>query len=95
MPIALSQISKLCALAQLALAGDELARAGVDLDRIIGMVDAMSAVDTEGVAPLAHPLDSVQRLREDEVTEHVDRALYQHIAPATQDGYYLVPRVIE
>ena len=66
-----------------------------DLDRIIAMVDQMQAVDTENVTPLAHPLDARQRLRQDEVTEEVDRDLYQRGAPATEDGLYLVPRVVE
>jgi aspartyl-tRNA(Asn)/glutamyl-tRNA(Gln) amidotransferase subunit C len=95
MPISPLQINKLCTLAQLALRADELARVGGDLERIIGMIDAMGNVDTDGVAPLAHPLDAIQRLRDDVVTETVDRDLFQSIAPATENGYYLVPRVIE
>jgi aspartyl-tRNA(Asn)/glutamyl-tRNA(Gln) amidotransferase subunit C len=95
MSIATPQLERLCALAQIALDGDDLVRATADLERIIDMVDAMNAIDTVNVAPLAHPLDAVQRLREDAVAEQVDRERYQRIAPAAQDGYYLVPRVIE
>ena len=85
----------LCRLAELALEQAELDAVRGDLERIITMVDEMRSVDTDGVEPLAHPLGSAARLRPDEVTETVDRALFQALAPAAQDGLYLVPRVIE
>lgn len=88
-------IQHLANLAQLDLKSAEIAVVRQDLDRIIAMVDQMQAVDTENVKPLAHPLDARQRLRQDEVTEQVDRDLYQRGAPATEDGLYLVPRVVE
>ena len=55
----------------------------------------MQAVDTRGVTPLAHPLETTQRLRPDTVTESNQRDAYQAIAPATEAGLYLVPKVIE
>ena len=55
----------------------------------------MQAVDTDGVEPLAHPLEATQRLRADAVTEENRREAYQAIAPAVEDGLYLVPKVIE
>ena len=55
----------------------------------------MQAMDTDGVEPLSHPLEQPQRLRPDAVTESVDRERFQAIAPATADGLYLVPRVVE
>jgi aspartyl-tRNA(Asn)/glutamyl-tRNA(Gln) amidotransferase subunit C len=55
----------------------------------------LQAVNTDGVLPMAHPLDAVQRLRADIVTEPNQRETFQAIAPATQDGLYLVPQVIE
>jgi aspartyl-tRNA(Asn)/glutamyl-tRNA(Gln) amidotransferase subunit C len=88
-------IKHLSRLAQLALSEAEQTAALEDLERIISMVDQMQAIDTEGVEPLAHPLDADQRLRADAVTEKVDRELYQQGAPATRDGLYLVPRVVE
>ncbi len=88
-------IDHLANLAALELSAAEREAVSGDLARIIAMVDAMQRVDTEGVAPLAHPLDAGQRLREDAVTETVDRSLYQRGAPATEDGLYLVPRVVE
>lgn len=88
-------IKHLSRLAQLALTGTEQTAVLEDLERIIEMVDQMQAIDTEGVEPLAHPLEGDQRLRPDAVTEQVDRDLYQQGAPATRDGLYLVPRVVE
>ena len=85
----------LCRLAQLALDDAELESVRRDLERIIAMVDQMQLVNTDGVEPLAHPLGSVARLRPDEVTETVDRELFQALAPAVLHGLYLVPRVIE
>jgi aspartyl-tRNA(Asn)/glutamyl-tRNA(Gln) amidotransferase subunit C len=88
-------IRHLSALAQLQLSDAEAEAVTRDLARIIDMVDQMQAMDTEGVRPLAHPLDTAARLRPDEVTEKVDRDLYQAGAPETEDGLYLVPRVVE
>ena len=55
----------------------------------------MQAVDTAGVEPMAHAQEVYQRLRDDAVTETDHRAAFQAIAPAVEDGLYLVPRVIE
>lgn len=92
-------IRHLSNLAQLKLSEEEALAVTRDLGRIIDMVDQMQAhlqeKDTEDVKPLAHPLDTAARLREDAVTETVDRDLYQQGAPATEDGLYLVPRVVE
>jgi aspartyl-tRNA(Asn)/glutamyl-tRNA(Gln) amidotransferase subunit C len=88
-------LSHLCRLAALALDEAEEAAVRADLARIIDMVDRMQAIPTDGVEPLAHPLGSAARLRPDEVTETVDRDRFQALAPATRDGLYLVPRVVE
>ena len=66
-----------------------------NLSNIIDLVEQMNAVDTTGVVPMSHPMDAVQRLREDEVTETNKREAFQAIAPNTEDGLYLVPQVIE
>ncbi|MFO7788492.1 MAG: Asp-tRNA(Asn)/Glu-tRNA(Gln) amidotransferase subunit GatC [Halospina sp.] len=65
------------------------------LSDILGMVDQLQAADTDGITPMAHPLDATQRLRPDEVTETNQRERFQAVAPETQDGLYLVPRVVE
>ena len=88
-------VEKLLRLSALEL--DEGARARLvrDLGRIVALIDEMQSVDTEGVAPLAHPLDAVQPLRPDRADPNVDRPTLQQGAPATRDGLYLVPRVVE
>ncbi|MDR5898116.1 Asp-tRNA(Asn)/Glu-tRNA(Gln) amidotransferase subunit GatC [Halomonas vilamensis] len=82
-------------LARLAISDDQASRFVDDLSQILDMVDQLQRVDTDGVAPLAHPLDATQRLRADEVTETNQRDKFQRCAPAVEDGLYLVPRVVE
>ena len=95
MAIERSEVEKIAHLARLGLAEAELPRTTETLNNILGLIDRMQAVDTHSVAPLAHPLETHQRLRADEVTEQNHRDDYQRIAPAVEDGLYLVPRVIE
>jgi aspartyl-tRNA(Asn)/glutamyl-tRNA(Gln) amidotransferase subunit C len=59
------------------------------------MVDQLQAINTAGIEPLAHPLDTIQRLRADVISETNQRELLLKNAPAAQDGLFLVPRVIE
>jgi aspartyl-tRNA(Asn)/glutamyl-tRNA(Gln) amidotransferase subunit C len=89
------QIRRLARLARIALQPNETREVGERLNRILGLVAEMQAVDTAGVEPMSHALDLVQRLRPDEVTESDRRELYQSVAPAVEDGLYLVPKVIE
>jgi aspartyl-tRNA(Asn)/glutamyl-tRNA(Gln) amidotransferase subunit C len=65
------------------------------LDAIFGLIDALQAVDTTGVAPMAHAQDVTLPLRDDVVTDVDRHAVYQAAAPAVADGLYLVPKVIE
>ncbi len=90
-----SEVEKIAHLARLGLNDADLPRTTETLNNILGLIDRMQAVDTEGVEPLAHPLETSQRLRTDVVTEVNQRDAYQAIAPAVEDGLYLVPRVIE
>lgn len=90
-----SDVEKIAHLARLSVSNDELDAVASDLSNILNLVEQMDQADTEGVEPMAHPLHMVQRLREDRVTEQDQRELFQSIAPLTEDGLYLVPRVIE
>ena len=65
------------------------------LTGILGFIEQMQAVDTTGIVPMSHSQDVTQRLREDIVTESNQRELFQSIAPAVEEGLYLVPKVIE
>ena len=82
-------------LARLEVAQADVPRYAGELSNILDLVERMNAAQTADVAPMAHPLDEVQRLRPDRVTENVDRERFQAIAPQVRDGMYLVPRVIE
>ncbi|AIR88039.1 Asp-tRNA(Asn)/Glu-tRNA(Gln) amidotransferase subunit GatC [Pseudomonas cremoricolorata] len=88
-------VEKIAHLARLGLNEAELPHITDALNSILGLVDQMQAVDTDGIEPLAHPLEASQRLRADQVTERNQRDAYQAIAPATENGLYLVPKVIE
>ena len=65
------------------------------LNGILGFIEKLQAVDTQGIEPMSHAMDVVQRLRPDVVTENNQRAAFQAIAPETEAGLYLVPKVIE
>jgi aspartyl-tRNA(Asn)/glutamyl-tRNA(Gln) amidotransferase subunit C len=90
-----SDVEKIAHLARLGVSDDDIPRTTEALNSILGLVDQMQAVDTDGIDPLAHPLEATQRLRADVVTEENRRDAYQAIAPAVESGLYLVPKVIE
>ncbi|WP_273823955.1 Asp-tRNA(Asn)/Glu-tRNA(Gln) amidotransferase subunit GatC [Pseudomonas asplenii] len=90
-----SDVEKIAHLARLDLVADDIPRTTEALNSILGLVDQMQAVDTDGIEPLAHPLEASQRLRADVVTERNNREAYQSIAPAVENGLYLVPKVID
>ncbi|MDX1599499.1 Asp-tRNA(Asn)/Glu-tRNA(Gln) amidotransferase subunit GatC [uncultured Marinobacter sp.] len=95
MTISRKDIEKVAVLARIRVDEEQVSALEKDLGNILDLVDQLGAADTADVEPLAHPLDAVQRLRKDEVTETNQREAFQAIAPATEDGLYLVPRVIE
>ncbi len=95
MALTLDDINKIAHLARLGLSDDEKSRYNDSLNNILGLIDDLQAVDTTGIEPLAHSLDVTQPLRADVVTEQNHRDAYQKIAPAVQDGLYLVPKVME
>jgi len=99
MSLTLKDISRLAHLARLELDEPQSERMLAKLNGFFAIVEAMRAVDTTGVQPLAHPVAAVRdvqlRLLDDAVTEPDQRALNQRSAPAVEDGLFLVPKVIE
>ena len=95
MSLSLEELRSLCILSRLEITSEELQGVADKLSEIVAMVDALQAVDTDGVAPMAHPLDRAQRLREDRVTESDHHLRYQRNAQQVEQDLYLVPRVIE
>ncbi|WP_321859053.1 Asp-tRNA(Asn)/Glu-tRNA(Gln) amidotransferase subunit GatC [Paraburkholderia tropica] len=86
-------------LAQLDLPDTEAGRALLQINEFFGLVQQIQAVDTTGVSPMTHPVELIGelelRLREDVVTEVVDRSALQEAAPEVRDGLYMVPQVLE
>lgn len=88
-------VAKIAHLARLELNEQEAVAYSQSLSQILGLIEQINAVDTTGMAPMAHPQDAGLRLREDEVTETDHRDQFQQNAPATEAGLYLVPKVLE
>lgn len=95
-------IQRIANLARLALQPDEEARMLDKINNFFGIVEQISAVDTKGVVPMAHPVDAIRntpdialRLRADMVSEPNQREANQQSAPAVENGLFLVPKVIE
>ena len=95
-------IQRIANLARLALQPDEEARMLDKINDFFGIVEQISAVDTTGVVPMAHPVDAMHnspemalRLRTDTVSEPNQREANQRSAPAVERGLFLVPKVIE
>ncbi len=95
MTIEQDEIEKIAELARIRIGEEHIGEVTQRITEILGMVDQLQAADTEGVTPMANPLDATQRLRADEVTEDDRRNDFQAIAPAVEDGLYLVPKVID
>lgn len=89
------QVQRIAQLARIAVSPEEVGSVTERLNRVLGMIDQLQALDTRGIEPMSHALDVVQRLRPDAVTEPNRRDQYQAVAPAVEGGLYLVPKVIE
>lgn len=90
-----SEIDNVATLARLRVSPAEADEVTARIGEILAMIDQMQAVDTTGVEPLAHPLDAVQRLRADEVTETDRRDELLALAPSNRNGLFVVPKVID
>ena len=95
MSLSLQEVRRVALLARIEITDREAEAAQGQLNDIFKLIEQMQSVDTEGIVPMAHAQDVVQRLREDRVTETDRHVLYQGIAPQVEDGLYLVPKVIE
>ena len=89
------EIEKLATLARIAIDDSTINEVTERLGSVLELVDQLQAADTSGVDPMSHPMQATQRLREDEVKELNQREALQATAPDTEDGLFLVPKVIE
>ncbi|WP_428033561.1 Asp-tRNA(Asn)/Glu-tRNA(Gln) amidotransferase subunit GatC [Amphritea sp.] len=90
-----TDVEKIAHLARLNIAEQDIQEYAENLSDILNLVDQMQAINTDDVTPMAHPMDAIQRLRIDEVTEGNQRDLLQTVAPAVEAGLFQVPKVIE
>ena len=90
-----ADVKRMAHLARIEIAQAEVAPMLAQLSNIMGLVEQMQAVDTTGVAPMAHAQDLSLRLREDRVTETDQHEAFQAVAPEVEAGLYLVPQVME
>ena len=95
MSIEPSEIEKLATLSRIAINEETISEVSQRLGSVIELVDQLQAVNTDGVEAMSHPMQATQRLREDQVTELNRREALQAVAPETEDGLFLVPKVIE
>ncbi|MBV1914189.1 MAG: Asp-tRNA(Asn)/Glu-tRNA(Gln) amidotransferase subunit GatC [Pseudomonadales bacterium] len=95
MSIDSKEIEKVAVLSRLKFDQKQLNEVTERLTSVLDFIDQLHQADTQGIQPMAHPMDAVQRLRADKVTETNQRDKYQKVAPSTENGLYLVPKVIE
>ena len=95
MPLTLDDVHRIAHLARIEIDERAAADAHAKLTAIFGLINELRAIDTTGIAPMAHAHDVALPLREDVVTEADAHEAFQRLAPAVEDGLYLVPRVIE
>lgn len=95
MSLSNDQVGHIARLARIAVSATELEATRDKLNGIFGLIEQMQAVDTAGIEPMSHPQELATRLRPDIVTETDRRDAFQRVAPQTEAGLYLVPKVIE
>ena len=95
MSLTADDVNKIAHLARLGIDKQDVAAYANDLSGMLELMTRMSEVNTDNVEPMAHPMDQMQRLRADDVTELNHREAFQAIAPQVEAGLYLVPKVIE
>ncbi len=95
MSITANDIEKVAKLARIQITDDHVPEVTSSINDVLGLIDKMQSVDTSNVEPLANPHDAVQTLRKDEVTAVNEREKLMQNAPASEEGLFLVPKVIE
>ena len=104
MALSTEDIKKIAHLARIEVSDSDAAATLSKLTGILGLIEQMQAVNTDGIVPMSHSQDVVQRLRDVVVTKTNQREAFQKISPAigngsearaVDGGLYLVPKVIE
>lgn len=95
MSVDANDIEKVATLARIQITDDQIPEVTNSINTVLGLIDKMQAVDTSSIEPLANPHDALQTLRADKVTAVNECDKLMSNAPATGDGLFLVPKVIE
>ena len=95
MSLGLDDVYRIAELAHIGINEEAVQRMQAELNDIFKMIERIQAVDTEGVEPMMHPHDGVQRLREDKVVFGNNREENMKNAPEEFEGLFLVPQLIE
>lgn len=95
MSLSADEVKKIAHLARLGINATDIDAYATSLTGILDLVAEMNTLNTDAITPMAHPLNQVQRLRTDVVSEVNQREHFQSIAPQVEAGLYLVPKVIE
>jgi aspartyl-tRNA(Asn)/glutamyl-tRNA(Gln) amidotransferase subunit C len=95
MPVSSEQVRHIAKLARIAMSEEELARLEPELNNILGWVEQLAEVDTDGVEPLTAVIEQKLRLRDDVVNDGNIRDEVLANAPEAQHGFFAVPKVIE
>lgn len=95
MSVQIDEIRKVAKLAKLSIDESQVSNVCDGFNQILGLVDKMQQCDTDNIKPLANPHDAKQRLRVDEVTATNERDKLMQVAPETENGLFLVPKVID
>ena len=89
------EVKSIAFLARLSIQEENIEQYSQDLSNIFGLVEQMNLVDVNNIEPMAHPQDAMQRLRDDVVTEENQREKLMSNAPLSEDGLFLVPKVLD
>ena len=95
MSVTINEVRHIAKLARIAMSDEELARLEPELNNILGWIEQLGEVDTEGVEPLTAVIDQKLRLRDDVVNDGNCRDEVLANAPDAQHGFFAVPKVIE
>ncbi len=95
MSVNTEQVRHIAKLARIAMGDDELERLVPELNNILGWIEQLAEVDTDGIEPLTAVIDQHLRLRDDVVTDGNIRDEVLANAPDAQHGFFAVPKVIE
>ena len=89
------EVEQISVLAKLRVSESEIDTITASLDSVVEMINHINQADTKDIKPMANPMDAVQRLRVDEVTETSNKDVLLSMTTQTDDDYFLVPTVVE